>query len=78
MNHKIFSIGYYIDDGNPDTSQTYSGVITFVHNNNLFHVRPQTGTLLMWENDLIHLVNPFYSKSGKERFMLSANILVEW
>lgn len=78
-NHKVFSVGYYIDDGDPDTSQSYSGVISFVTtNNNLYHIRPKTGTLLIWEDYLIHLVNPFYSKSNKERFMLSTNILVEW
>lgn len=77
-NTKVFSVGYYIDDGEPDTTQTYSGCITFMNNNNLIHIRPQTGTLLIWEDYLIHLVNPFYSKSNKERFMLSANILVKF
>ncbi len=78
-NQKVFSVGYYIDDGDPDTSQSYSGVISFVNqNNNLYHIRPKTGTLLIWEDYLIHLVNPFYSKSNRERFMLSTNILVEW
>ena len=74
---KIFSIGYYINDGDPDLTQSYSGVISFVtYNNNLTHVRPRTGTLLIWEDTLVHLVNPFYSKSNKMRFMLSANIKV--
>ena len=78
-NNRVFSVGYYIDDGDPDPSQSYSGVISFVtQNNNLYHIRPKTGTLLIWEDYLIHLVNPFYSKSNKERFMLSTNILVEW
>ena len=72
---KVFSIGYYIDDGDPDLTQSFSGVISFVtYNNNLTHVRPKTGTLLIWEDTLVHLVNPFYSKSNKMRFMLSANI----
>lgn len=74
---KIFSVGYYIDDGDPDLTQSYSGVISFVtHNHNLTHVRPRTGTLLIWEDTLVHLVNPFYSKSNKMRFMLSTNIKV--
>ena len=72
---RVFSVAYYIDDGEPDVTQTYSGCITFMHNNNLIHVRPQSGTLLIWEDYLTHLVNPFYSKSNKERFMLSTNIL---
>ena len=71
---RVFSVAYYIDDGEPDVTQTYSGCITFMHNNNLIHVRPQSGTLLIWEDYLTHLVNPFYSKSNKERFMLSTNI----
>jgi hypothetical protein len=75
-NAKTFSIAYYIDDGDPDVEHSYSGCISFISNNNLIHVRPKTGTLLIWEDHLIHLVNPFYSKSGKERFMLSTNIIV--
>jgi hypothetical protein len=75
-NDKVFSVAYYIDDGDPDTTQSYSGCITFLNNNNLFHLRPQTGTLLIWEDYLVHLVNPFYSKSNKERFVLSANVMV--
>jgi hypothetical protein len=75
-NTKVFSVAYYIDDGDPDVNQTYSGCITFMNNNSLIHIRPQTGTLLIWEDYLVHLVNPFYSKSNKERFMLSTNIMV--
>lgn len=75
---KTFSVAYYIDDGDPDVSQTYSGCISFItHNNKLVHIRPSSGTLLIWEDKLIHLVNPFYGKSDKERFMLSTNIYVE-
>lgn len=77
-NNKIFSVAYYIDDGDPDTSQTFSGCISFISNNNLIHFRPKSGTLLIWEDHLIHLVNPFYSNSNKERFMLSTNISVEF
>ena len=77
-NNKVFSVAYYIDDGDPDTSQSYSGCISFMSNNNLIHFRPKSGTLLIWEDNLIHLVNPFYSNSNKERFMLSTNISVEF
>lgn len=77
-NSKTFSVAYYIDDGDPDTSQTYSGCISFISNNNLIHFRPKSGSLLIWEDHLIHLVNPFFSKSNKERFMLSTNISVEF
>ena len=78
LNSKIFSVAYYIDDGDPDTSQTFSGCISFISNNNLIHLRPKSGTLLIWEDNLIHLVNPFFSHSNKERFMLSTNISVEF
>ena len=77
-NAKTFSVAYYIDDGDPDISQTYSGCISFISNNNLIHFRPKSGSLLIWEDHLIHLVNPFFSKSNKERFMLSTNISVEF
>lgn len=79
QNSKTFSVGYYIDDGDPDMTQTYSGTITFITNaGEMTHIRPKTGTILIWENTLMHLVNPFYSKSNKSRFMLSANILIEF
>ena len=74
----VFSVAYYIDDGDPDVTQTYSGCISFMNYNNLIHIRPKSGTILIWENSLIHLVNPFYSKSNKKRFLLSANIYVEF
>jgi hypothetical protein len=77
-NTKTFSVAYYIDDGDPDVTQTYSGCISFIYNNSLTHLRPKSGTLLIWEDHLIHLVNPFFSKSNKERFMLSTNISVEF
>lgn len=78
LNTKTFSVAYYIDDGDPDVTQSYSGCISFIYNNSLTHLRPKSGTLLIWEDYLIHLVNPFYSKSDKERFMLSANISVNF
>ena len=31
-NNKVFSVAYYIDDGDPDTSQSYSGCISFMSN----------------------------------------------
>ena len=72
-----YSLAYYIDDGDPDTKQTFSGCVSFMINNKLFHVRPKPGLLVIWESKLIHLVNPFFSKSDKDRFMLSCNISVE-
>jgi len=71
-----YSVAYYIDDGDPDLTQTYSGCISFITNKNLFHIRPKPGMLLIWEASLVHLVNPFFSKSNKERFMLSCNLTV--
>ena len=78
-NRRVFSIAYYIDDGDPDLSQSYSGVITFISSKKeMTHIRPKSGTLLIWEKSLIHLVNPFFSKTNGHRFMLSANIQVEY
>ena len=79
MNNKsiYLSMWYYIDDGDPDLTQSYSGCITFINEEKLYHIRPKPGMLLMWKSNLIHLVNPFYSKSNKDRFMLSANLEIE-
>lgn len=74
-NYKYFSLAYYVDDGNPDENHTYNGCITFQVNQKLFHIRPRPGLLLIWESHLIHNVNPFFSKDGQERMMLSANII---
>ena len=71
------SLGYYIDDGDPDLTQSYSGCITFIINEKLFHIRPKPGLLLIWDSNLIHMVNPFFSKSNKDRFMLSCNLSIE-
>ena len=76
-NNFYFSCAYYIDNGDPDLTQSYNGCITFINNEKLFHVRPKPGLLLIWNSNLIHLVNPFTSKSNKDRFMLSCNITVE-
>lgn len=74
-NQKYFSLAYYIDDGNPDSTHSLNGCITFQVNNKLFHIRPKPGLLLIWESQLIHNVNPFFSKDNSERMMLSANII---
>ena len=75
--HKYYSIAYYIDDGDPDKTQTYCGCVTFIIHNKLFHIRPRPGLLLIWPSDIVHLVNPFNSQSNKERCMLSTNVSVE-
>jgi len=74
-NYKYFSIAYYIDDGNPDETHTFNGCVSFQVNHKLFNIRPKPGLLLIWESHLIHSVNPFFSKNGQERMMLSANII---
>jgi len=73
-NQKCFSMAYYIDDGNPDETHSLNGCITFQTNNNIYHIRPHPGLLLIWESHLVHNVNPFFSKDKTERVMLSANI----
>ena len=74
-NYKYFSLAYYIDDGNPDETHTFNGCVSFQVNQKLFNIRPKPGLLLIWESHLIHNVNPFFSKNGQERMMLSANII---
>jgi hypothetical protein len=71
----LFLVGaYYIDDGDPETINKYCGCISFLTNNNGFHIRPVNGTLLLWESNLQHLVNPFMSKSNKLRQVITMNI----
>ena len=71
----LFLVGaYYVDDGDPETINKYCGCISFLTNNNGFHIRPVNGTLLLWESDLQHLVNPFISKSNKLRQVITMNI----
>lgn len=74
---ELFFVGvYYIDDGDPEINNKYCGCVSFLTNNKNFHVRPRSGTLLLWEGDLPHLVNPFFSKSNKKRIVLTMNIRV--
>jgi len=74
--HIFFSAAYYVDDGDPDENKTHSGCITFITNDRPYHVKPVSGSLLIWESNLLHCVNPFYSKSDKKRTVITVNINV--
>jgi len=66
---------YYIDDGDPDSTMPYSGVISFrVRHANHF-VRPKPGLLLIWPADVLHEVHPFYGQ--RERVVVNFNINTE-
>ena len=74
---KLNIIGvYYIDDGDPDDTNKYCGCISLLTNNKTFHIRPKNGTLILFEGNLQHLVNPFISRSDKKRQVITMNICV--
>lgn len=73
----LLKIAYYVNDGIPDTDHVYSGHISFINDNKLFSLKPQTGNLFIWENGLMCSVHPFYSKSEIECTVLYSNILIE-
>jgi hypothetical protein len=77
-NKRILNIvgAYYIDDGDPETINKYCGCISFLSNNKAFHIRPKNGTLVLWEGNLQHLVNPFISKTNEKRQVITMNIEV--
>ena len=71
-----FSAAYYVDDGDPNMEYSNSGCVSFITNDRPYHIRPKAGTLLIWESNLVHYVNPFYSKSNKERIVITTNFTV--
>jgi hypothetical protein len=73
----LYLVGvYYVDDGDPIIENKYCGCVTFLTNNKTIHIRPYSGTILLWEGDLQHLVNPFISKTKKNRMLITMNITV--
>jgi hypothetical protein len=58
--HNIWAGGYYIDDGNPDIYQPYSGRFEFNIRNSHYIVKPTNGMILLWPGDILHMVHPFY------------------
>lgn len=67
-----FSGGYYLNDGEPIKDHPYSGVFCF-HSRGMTHfVRPKQGLLMMWPNDIVHSVKPFYGK--KHRCVINFNL----
>jgi hypothetical protein len=63
---------YYIDDGAPDATMKYSGVLSFRIRNENYLFRPQPGLLLLWPYDLIHEVHPFYG--SRHRIVINFHI----
>lgn len=77
--NEIYLVGvYYIDDGDPEINNKYCGCVSFLTNNKTLHIRPKSGTLLLWEGNLQHLVNPFFSKSNKQRIVLTMNLTIKY
>jgi len=67
-----FSGGYYLSDGEPLKDHPYSGVFCF-HIRGMSHfIKPNDGMLMIWPNDIVHSVKPFYGK--KHRCVINFNI----
>ena len=72
INKHIWAGGYYINDGNPDKWQPYSGRFEFNIRHNRYFIKPKTGMILMWPGDILHAVHPFYG--SKERICINYNL----
>ena len=72
MYKNIWAGGYYIDDGDPDEWQPYSGRFEFNIRNNKYFVKPEPGLIMLWPGDILHAVHPFYGK--KERVCVNFNL----
>ena len=67
-----YSGGYYLSDGEPIKDHPYSGAFCFHLRGMSYFVRPKQGMLMMWPNDIVHSVKPFYGK--KHRCVINFNI----
>ena len=68
----IWAGGYYIDDGEPDKWQPYSGRFEFNIRDNKYFVKPEPGLIMLWPGDILHAVHPFYGK--RERVCVNFNL----
>jgi len=69
-----FAGGYYLSDGQPLKDHPYSGVFTFHVREISYMLKPKRGMLMMWPNDIVHSVKPFYGQS--HRCVINFNIQV--
>ena len=69
---KMYSGGYYLNDGKPHPDHPYSGAFSFHVRGAKYFIRPKAGMLLIWPHDIIHSVEPFYGK--KHRAVINFNI----
>jgi hypothetical protein len=63
---------YYLDDGDPDPSMPYAGILSFRVRNANYLFRPRPGLLLLWPSDVLHEVHPFYG--SRERVVINFNL----
>ena len=66
---------YYIDDGDPDATMPYSGLLSFLVRQVNHYIRPLPGLLVMWPADILHEVHPFYGT--RERVVVNFNINIK-
>ncbi|SCA58956.1 hypothetical protein AB751O23_BK_00040, partial [Chlamydiales bacterium SCGC AB-751-O23] len=70
----MYSGGYYLDDGTPDETDSFSGVFSLHAHNKLLNIRPKTGLLNLWPSNFYHQSHPFFGKS--KRTIIAFNISV--
>ncbi len=66
---------YYVDDGAPDPTMPYSGVLSFRVREQNYLFRPKAGLLLLWPSEILHEVHPFYGE--RNRIAINFNISCE-
>lgn len=70
--HNSWAGAYYIEDGLPDPTMPYSGILSLRIRQTNYYIRPRPGLLVMWPSDILHEVHPFYG--SQERVVVNFNI----
>lgn len=68
----MFSGCYYLSDGLPIKDHPYSGVFAFHIRGMKYFIRPRKGLLMIFPNDIVHSVEPFYG--AEHRCVINFNI----
>ena len=68
----IWAGGYYIQDGNPDPYQPYTGKFSFRVRDFNYYIKPEPGLIMLWPGDILHEVHTFYGE--EERVCINFNL----
>lgn len=74
----LLKILYYINNGDPDDKQPYSGFVSFTHDDKIINLKPESNNLFIWENGLVFSMHPFVSKKNIDVTVMWNHILVEF